>query len=280
MNLPNIILCPTDFSECSLNAIEYASRIGERYGSTLILIHVANRDDYFKLNPLSTETDYQLSFLKEKLRNLQETVQNESVPKGLKGCQVMICEGDIVKELLKACEETKAQLLVMGTEGMNELRKNIIGSRTSQIVDKSKVDVLVVPRKVFYKKPRKLVFGTDYREEDKLAIQKIVEFAKFFDAEIDIVHASEGKNKLEKALHQLLIQELEPFVKYERINFVLKTFRDDLALGLENYLQSAKGDMLITLSKQRDFFHKIFTKSVSKKMSYFITKPLWVIKNF
>ncbi|TFV97846.1 universal stress protein [Algoriphagus kandeliae] len=280
MDSPNVILCPTDFSECSLNAIEYAARIGERYGSTLILIHVANREDYFKLNPLSNEADYQLAFLKEKLSNLQQTVRNESIPKGLKECHVLICEGDIVKELIKASEETKAQLLVMGTEGMNELRKNIIGSRTSRIVEKSKVDVLVVPRKVFYKQPRKLVFGTDYREEDKVAIQKIVEFAKFFDAEIDIVHASEGKNKLEKPLHQVMIEELKPFIKYDRVNFVLKTFRDDLALGLENYLQSAKGDMLITLSRQRDFFNKIFTKSVSKKMSYFITKPLWVIKNF
>ena len=136
-----------------------------------------------------------VTFLKEKLNNLTKTVQAESIPLGLKSCEGMILEGDVIEVILNTIEETDCQLVVMGTEGMNDLRKYIIGSRTSQIVDKSPVDILVVPRKVFYKNPRKLVFGTDYREEDKIAIQKVVEFAKFFDAEIDIVHASDGKKK-------------------------------------------------------------------------------------
>jgi nucleotide-binding universal stress UspA family protein len=274
------ILCPTDFSECSLNAIEYASRIGEQYGAKLILIHVSNKEDFLKLNPGREDNDFQRDFLKEKLNNLKKTVQAESIPLGLESCEGMILEGDVIEVMLNAIEETDCQLVVMGTEGMNDLRKNIIGSRTSQIVGKSPVDVLVVPRKVFYKKPRKLVFGTDYREEDKIAIQKVVEFAKFFDAEIDIVHASDGKNKLDRPLHQSMVEEITPFVRYDKVNFVLKSFRDNLALGMESYLASAKGDMLITLSRQRDFFDKIFNKSLSKKMAYFITKPLWVIKNF
>ena len=29
------ILCPTDFSECSLNAIEYAAKLGEKYKARL-----------------------------------------------------------------------------------------------------------------------------------------------------------------------------------------------------------------------------------------------------
>ena len=34
------ILCPTDFSECSLNAIEYAAKLGEKYKARLILRNV------------------------------------------------------------------------------------------------------------------------------------------------------------------------------------------------------------------------------------------------
>jgi len=150
------ILCPTDFSECSLNAIEYASKIGEQYGAKLILIHVSNIEDFLKLNPGREENDYQRDFLKEKLNNLTKTVQAESIPLGLKSCEGMILEGDVIEVILNTIEETDCQLVVMGTEGMNDLRKYIIGSRTSQIVDKSPVDILVVPRKVFYKNPRKL----------------------------------------------------------------------------------------------------------------------------
>jgi len=137
---------------------------------------------------------------------------------------------------------------------------------------------LVIPRKVYFKRPRKLVYATDYMEEDKVAIQKVVEFARFFSSEVDIVHVSSRSRVIDKALHKNMIGEIKPFVNYELVNYVLKSFRDDLALGLENYLQLAKGDMLVTLSKKKDFFDQLFAKNLSRKMSYFINKPLWVIK--
>ncbi len=274
------ILCPTDFSECSLNAVEYAARLGEKYQARLVLFHVINREDYLKLSPADVEGKYQMNFLKDKLRCLQRTVEKESLVKGLKSCEIEIREGEIVKGTLEFAKEIQADLLVVGTEGMNELREKVIGSRASQMVEKGDRDTLVVPRRVFFKKPRKVVYASDYLEEDKLAIQKIVEFASFFDSEIDLVHVSSSMKALDKSLHMQMVDEVRPFINYEKVNFVLRSFRDNLALGLENHLQTSNGDLLVTLSRKRAFFEQIFSKSVSKKMAYFINKPLWVIKSF
>lgn len=280
MNQTFTILCPTDFSECSLNAIEYATRLGEKYKADLILFHVLNREDYEKLSPSDTEGKFQMDFVLEKLQNLQNAVIKEAVGNGLLSCTSVAREGSIVKETLGYAAEVKANLIVMGTEGVNDFRENIIGSRASRIVEQSDWDILVVPRKVYFKAPRKLVYASDYLEEDKIAIQKIVELAKFFDSEIDLVHISSTHKALDKSLHMTMVDEIEPFIKYDKVNFVLKSFRDDVALGLENYLQTAKGDILVTLSEKKSFFDQIFSKSLSKKMAYFITKPLWVIKSF
>ena len=76
-----------------------------------------------------------------------------------------------------------------------------------------------------------------------------------------------------------MVEEMKPAISYDLVNFVLKAFRDDLGLGLENYLQLAKGDILVTLSKKKNFFDQLFSQNLSRKMSYFITKPLWVIKS-
>ena len=274
------ILCPTDFSECSLNAIEYAARIAEKQNGKLVLFHVLNREDYLKLFPHDLEGKYQIDFVQEKLKNLQRAVLEESLPNGLVACEIAIQEGKIVAGTLDFASSIDTDLIVAGTEGVNELRENIIGSRSSRIVEQSEIDVLIVPRKVFFKNPRKLVYASDYLEEDKLAIQKVVEFADFFDSEIDLVHISNSQKAIDKSLHMTMVQEIEPFVHYEKINYVLKAYRDDLALGLENYLQVAKGDILVTLSKKKTFFDQIFSKNLSKKMSYFLSKPLWVIKSF
>ena len=274
------ILCPTDFSECSLNAIEYATRLGEKYKADLVLFHVLNREDYEKLSPADVNGKHQLDFVTEKLQNLVDAIVKEGVKNGLKSCVSVVKEGSIVKETLGYATEQEADLIVVGTEGINDFREYMIGSRACRIVEQSDRDILVVPRKVYFKAPRKLVYASDYLEEDKIAIQKMVELAKFFDSEIDMVHVSTTHKALDKSLHMTMVEEIEPFIKYDKVNFVLKSFRDDIALGLENYLQTAKGDILVTLSEKKSFFDQIFSKSLSKKMAYFINKPLWVIKSF
>ncbi|GAB3225746.1 hypothetical protein GCM10027454_22570 [Algoriphagus aestuariicola] len=274
------ILCPTDFSECSLNAIEFATKLGERLNAQLVLFHVLNLEDYLKLSPLDQEGKNQKDFVKEKLVNLQKAVVYEGIPNGLAGCEVDFQEGKIVSATLDYAKKMKADLIVAGTEGINELRSQIIGSRASRMVEQADRDILIVPRKVFFKPPRKFVYASDYMEEDKLAIQKVVEIAGLFDSEIDIVHVSFSQKAIDKSLHIAMVDEIKPFVRYEKINYVLKSYRDELALGLENYLQVAKGDILVTLSKKKSFFDQIFSKNLSKKMSYFLNKPLWVIKSF
>jgi len=272
------ILCPTDFSECSLNAIEYAAKIGEKFNAELILFHVPNTDDYQKLfakNPVSMDL---LTFAEKKLESLVQEVRNESLDKGLSSCSGIIEEGKTSSTILEYAEAHQFNLIIMGTEGINDFKKNYIGTRTSKVVSKSNVDVMVIPRKVFFKPIKKFVYATDYMEEDKKAIQKIVKMAKFYDSEIDIVHVGTKKKSIDKALHQTMVSEITPFVNYEKVNFILKSYRDDPGLGLENYLITSKGDMLVTLSKKKSWFDQLFTNNLSKKMSYFINKPLYVIK--
>ncbi|GAB2630040.1 universal stress protein [Belliella aquatica] len=273
------IVCPTDFSECSLNAIEYASKLGEKYQADLYLVHVPDKEDYQKLSSNDFHSGDQYSFIKKKLNSLVSTVNEESISKGLKSCQAEIKEGKIVTSILEYAENLKADLIVMGTEGVNDFKTNFIGTRSSNLVDNSEIDVMLIPRKVYFKTPRKFVYATDYVEEDKIAIQKVVELAGFFDSEIDLVHVSSRSKTIDKSLHQTMVQEIEPFIKYEKKTFVLKSYRDEPGLGLENYLITAKGDMLVTLSKKKSWFDQLFAKNLSRKMSYFINKPLYVIKN-
>lgn len=280
MNNTFTIICPTDFSECSLNAIEYAARLGEMYQADLFIFHVPDKDDYQKLAIVDGNEGDVFGFIQKKLNSLVQTVGDESFSKGLKSCSAEIREGKPVTNILEFAAEKNADLIVIGTEGVNDFKKNYIGTRASKVVERSEVDILVVPRKVYFKPPRKLVYATDYLEEDKIAIQKIVEISKNYDSEIDVVHVSTKMKSIDKSLHQTMVQELKPFVKYEKVNYVLKSYRDEPGLGLENYLIISKGDMLVTLSKKKTWFDQIFANNLSRKMSYFINKPLYVIKKF
>ena len=220
------IVCPTDFSECSLNAIEYAAKLGEMYNADLFLFHVPDKDDYQKLASNEFHSGDQYSFIQKKLDSLVNIVSQESIPKGLKSCQSEFIEGKTVNTILEYADVKDADLIIMGTEGVNDFKQNYIGTRASRLVEKSERDVMVIPRKVFFKSPKKLVYATDYLEEDKLAIQKVVDLARNWDSEIDIVHVSTKMKNIDKSLHMTMVQELKPFLKYSsrRGEIIIRSF--------------------------------------------------------
>src|SRR5690606_26187567 len=119
------------------------------------------------------EEDF-LSLARTKLDNLVSEVEKESIPLGLKSGVGIIQEGKTVNTIVEYAEQHAVDLILMGTEGVNDFKKNYIGTRSSQVIERATQDVFIIPRKVFFKPPRKLVYATDYIEEDKLAIQKVV----------------------------------------------------------------------------------------------------------
>ncbi|MFZ8822770.1 MAG: universal stress protein [Desulfurococcales archaeon] len=47
-------------------------------------------------------------------------------------------------EIVKAAEENKADLIVVGSSGLSTLRRLILGSVSRKVINKSKIPVLVV----------------------------------------------------------------------------------------------------------------------------------------
>jgi nucleotide-binding universal stress UspA family protein len=278
MNSSFTILCPTDFSECSLSAIEFAAKLGEQYKADLVLLHIPNKEDYQKLAANSLHVGDHYGFIEKKMNNLLETIKEESIAKGLKSCKHVIVEGKIVDNIIQYSVDKKIDLIVMGTEGVNDFKQNFIGTRASRVAERSEVDVFLIPRKVYFKPFKKIVYATDYLEEDKIAIKKVTGLAKYFDSTVDYLHVSTKVKSIDKALHQTMVQEVKPFITYDKIKYVLKSYRDEPGLGLENYLIVAKGDLLVIFSKKKPWFEQVFTKNLLRKMSYFINKPLYIIK--
>ncbi|MFC3881469.1 universal stress protein [Algoriphagus namhaensis] len=274
------ILCPIDFSECSLNALEFATRLGELYKARLILYHVLNKSDYLKLSPDDPEGVHQKIFVTEKLQNLLEAVNEEALKNGLASAEIQMDEGQIVDTIEAFTKREKVDLIVMGTEGVNGKLSKTMGSRTSRLVGDSKVDVLVIPRTAYFKKFKLLAYAQDYLEEDKLAIQKVVEIASFSQSRVEVVHFEKAINLRTESLHLTMQEELRAFCKSDLVEFRLQAAGSDLKSGIEDYLEENKIDMLFTLSDEQGILDRLLDRSLSKKLANSIHTPLWVIKSF
>ena len=58
-------------------------------------------------------------------------------------CEVIILPGKEGTEILKFIEEGAVELMVMGAYGHNRLRELLLGSTTSQVIQKSPIPVLL-----------------------------------------------------------------------------------------------------------------------------------------
>lgn len=138
------VLCPTDFSEFSSAALDYAAALAASYGSALRLVHVITpfpiTGPYLDLpgggrlyEAAAEQARASLAAEAERVRRPGLAVETE------------LREGTAVHEILTAAQEWPADLLVMGTHGRGGFERLVLGSVAEKVLRKASCAVLAVP---------------------------------------------------------------------------------------------------------------------------------------
>lgn len=195
------ILCPVDFSEFSVKAIEYACSLARHYGSKLYLEHVVQpltaAYPYYAFPDsvnqvfwnLNADAERQLHDLARK--HLRNGIQPDFV----------VQNGFPVESILSLAEEKSVDLIVMGTHGRQGLDRMAVGSVTEKVLRKARCPVLAV-RKPIYDfvtteegadpvHLRTILFCTDFSEHSQRAIGYALSLAMEFNAELTMLHVLE-----------------------------------------------------------------------------------------
>jgi universal stress protein A len=133
-----IILHPADFSSFSTQAFKVACSLARDHSGRLIILHVAEPPvvaDGGVMMAAPPQGDWQA--LDEQLRRIQPPDPTTPVEYRLE-------EGDPAAVILRVSEESKCDLIVMGTHGRTWLSHLLMGSVAEKVVRKAKCSVLVV----------------------------------------------------------------------------------------------------------------------------------------
>jgi len=136
----NTILHPTDFSEASDYAFHFACALARDYNARLILLHVDELSMYVTgegvfMPPLPPVVDP--SLLQEKLIRLKPSDSNIKV-------EHRIVEGEAAEQILKVAEQSKCDLIILGTHGRTGLTRLLTGSVAEHVLRKANCPVLTV----------------------------------------------------------------------------------------------------------------------------------------
>ncbi|MEP2771929.1 MAG: universal stress protein [Fulvivirga sp.] len=272
----NKIICPVDFSTPSLNAIEYAVEIGKKFHSQITLFHVFTERDFNKIVGKETvgKTFKELmAMAKNRLQRLADNINEECA--GQLTCNAQLELGELNDKLVDAIDIDGHDVLVMGTTGVSRTDGVFFGSNTEEVISEVKIPTLCIPQEASFNGFKNIVYASDFMKEDKQAIQEVISFATVFNARISVLHINLGDSDKE---YNDFVDDLKSFIQYNKISFVNKKFKDNIGMGIEEYMHEENSDLLVVFRKQRNFVESIFHKSLTKILSYSTDKPLFVLK--
>ena len=141
------ILCPTDFSDVAVKALEYVKRLKASGAKEVIVLHV--NDERGNESVVRILGGSQFNKLNEK--KMEETerklkdVEKELVDAGLK-VKLRIETGMPVREILRVEDEENVSVTVIGSHGRSNLEEIFLGSVSEKVIRKSKQPVFVIKR--------------------------------------------------------------------------------------------------------------------------------------
>ncbi len=180
------VVCPTDLSDASLEAVPLATRMARLHGADLHLLHV------HLLHSISpTEEDVPFpgeAEAREELESSAGEIQwNQLVHEVRRGINA-------APTILEYAEENGADMIVMGSHGRRGFRRLLLGSVTEEVVRLAPCPVLVVRNRPEKPAPReidRIIVPVDFSVSTSGVVETARELASALDVPMELLHAVE-----------------------------------------------------------------------------------------
>lgn len=167
---PTKILLATDGSKDADLAAQAATDISKGTGSEVHLIHVLGQFPRQAFPGVTPEIySYILDKTYEQARHLLDEQAKHIEEGGGRVAGTYVRRGQAVEQILDLAEELGAGLMVMGSRGLNPLKRLVLGSVSEGVVRHASCPVLVVRGGAGSWPPRRIIIGDDGSEMAKEA---------------------------------------------------------------------------------------------------------------
>ncbi len=143
------ILCPVDFSRCSISALHYAMLLAQEADARLTVLHVAT-DELVTPDLYGTIVhDARETVADFRHRRRQEALEllKRAVPETVAAyCDVetLVTDGKPSREILRVAAEQQSDLIVTGIQGRGAVDMAFFGSTTNHVVREATCPVLTI----------------------------------------------------------------------------------------------------------------------------------------
>jgi len=273
------ILLPTDFSNNSLNAINFAMNVFKEIECTFYVLNVQKASSFVSDDLMTASPSMNLyqSLIEVSKKSLSNLIQNiESKFKNPKHQFNPIVDYDnFIDSLNQVCEVNKVDLIVMGTKGASGLEKVIFGSNTVRVMQRAKTPVLAIPNNYKFKRFSRVAFLsnylTEYKKEDLLTFLDLISSNNSI---INVLHVSQGK-VLTKDQEQNITLLDNSFAKFSHTFIDLKG--EDVYKEVNDFIKLNEINLLAMVNRKHSFFERFLSIQKVEDFGFNIDIPFLVM---
>ena len=136
------LLCPTDFSEPSREALKVAVEFALHFGAQLSLVNVVPMLPVLSRDPnyAFKVPEYEQMLNADAEERLNELIGEVTTP--LTNIRTILGHGDAASEIVRIAEKENVDMIVIATHGMTGWRRVVFGSVAERVVRLAKCPVL------------------------------------------------------------------------------------------------------------------------------------------
>ncbi len=269
------ILLPTDFSDNSFQAIQYALKLYKEVECTFFLLHTYTpavyQTEYLLGSPgqiglgdvLQESSMSQLEELKRKLDN--KNPKHHFI--------VHSAFNTLVGEISDMIDAENIDLIIMGTQGATGMQEILLGTNTVHVIKQAKCPVIAVPPNFEYEAPKEILFPTDYEiSYDKEQMEPLLALVQKYNSRINVLHvrASYELNPLQEKNKAQLEGLLKDTALFHEVP------DSEIITAINQFQVKNRTNLLVMMQNKHSFIERMFLEPVIKKIGFHITIPFMV----
>ena len=225
------IIVPWDFSPVAENAFQHAVNISKSLNRDILLLHIVHdiKDAVTKKSDLDADA--------EKLGKLTGNKPHTEV-----------VEGNIFHAIGNTAKDLKAEMIIMGTHGMQGAQK-LFGSKALKVVVSSRIPFVIVQDKPVKEKIDTILLPIDFKTENKEKANWIYYLARNFGAKF-VILKSKFKDKGFRRKTLSNIRYIESFLKGHDVAYEIVTTEGKQSFKKEivSYAKSHDADLILVMA--------------------------------
>lgn len=251
MDKGRLVLVPTDFSDESFAALEYAVFYANRTDAQIRLLHIADKEQL--RNKIETTAAY-----KERILEIQESLRNFKNRSGGSfriQSDLLITKESVSDVILRYASTLPVELCCIGTSGKrSEGSKSGLGANTEKLIKEAAFPILSCrnhPPIIHFKN---ILLPIDLTQHTNEKVERIILFARTFNSTIHLLAVSEFLEEFTFSRKELLerLEEAAGFIRGEGIKCYTEIIRYDyVSKSVTDYAEEIHADLLVVMAEQQ-----------------------------